>query len=104
MNESTSSRRFPFWFLATAAAIVLLGAYVGGYFGLGRYSLVPEGMHGFSWRSPVQHHRYFPGSVLTVAYYPLGWIECRFRGEQVLISQTHSSVGEESTGKLFTLP
>ncbi|MAG95056.1 MAG: hypothetical protein CMJ48_15125 [Planctomycetaceae bacterium] len=59
---------------------LLLSAYVGGYFGLGEH----DRRRTASGTESV-HRRAFPHAVLSTFYYPMGWIECRVRGEWVLL-------------------
>jgi hypothetical protein len=74
MAESPTSRRPTGWLTATAIVLVLLGAYAGGYFGLGKYR------HDGAYGCP---ERVFPHGRLMDVYYPLGWIECRLRGDML---------------------
>jgi hypothetical protein len=78
MTESPASRRVPNWLPATAVVLVLLGAYVGGYFWLGEYGMVDL--------DEVCHIRDFPNTTFATAYRPMGWVECRIRRQPVVFS------------------
>ena len=78
MSKSPTSRRTSPWLPATAGVLVLLVAYVGGYFLLDEYHVNRFGSLTF-------HNRRFANGAFVNAYYPMCWIECRVRGEDVML-------------------
>lgn len=76
--------------------LVLLGAYAGGYFWLVEYALARGGVfHGRV--IGTFHERRFSHATFLAIYYPMGWIACRSRGEQVILSAiTYSRSGKDS--------
>ncbi|MEO2031475.1 MAG: hypothetical protein ABGZ35_05270 [Planctomycetaceae bacterium] len=94
----SQSRRTSPWLTATAVVLVLLGAYVGGYFWLGEY-------HPWLARDDtgtamvVVHERAFRYRATQLAYYPMGYVECVSRREPVVLrvfdgKQLHKAIFE----------
>jgi hypothetical protein len=71
-------RHTSIWLTAIAIALVLLGAYVGGYFWLGEYE-VDRVLHDGA------HWRVYSSSEIKACYRPMAWCECRVRGESVVL-------------------
>lgn len=70
---------------ATAVLLTFVGTYVGGYFVLGRYHC-PEVCGTFSQEDELtKHTRQFQSNTVQRVYYPMGWLECRFRDEPVFL-------------------
>ena len=73
-------KRHTGWLTAAAVVLVLLGAYVCGYFVLGEYEEFI-----FDGSPDTMHVRRFSSGISLTAYYPVGWIECHLRGDSVHI-------------------
>ncbi len=78
-----ASRRKNNWYVIVAI-LVLLGVYVGSYFVLGEYE------DGFL---EVACERNFSSEALMYVFSPIGLIEAKLRGGDVLLTQT-SGVGD----------
>ncbi len=83
MSDSPASQRKTVWSIVTAV-MLLLSAYVGGYFALGKH-MSGTVLHYNTGETSTQHHRCFQHSPLVTIYYPMGWIECRVRSERVVL-------------------
>ena len=89
-------RRTSGWLTAAAFVLVLLGAYVGGYFVLSEYQ--PSiNLVGDDLTVVPSHGRGFDFFALETAYYPMGWIECRVRGEEVFFMVGRNGVSYGNT-------
>jgi hypothetical protein len=83
MSENPQSKRRG-WALPLVPLIVLGALYVAGYFALGKYlSQTAYNVGGHSFK--VGHVRSFRFPMIQLAYYPMGWLESRIRGENVVL-------------------
>jgi hypothetical protein len=61
-----------------ACAALILAAYLSGYFVCSKYSII---------ESPFRlHYREFPNKEFRAAYWPMGWLECRIRQQEVCLT------------------
>ena len=70
MSDSPASQRKTVWSIVTAV-MLLLSAYVGGYFALGKH-MSGTVLHYNTGETSTQHHRCFQHSPLVTIYYPMG--------------------------------
>ena len=103
MVDSPPARRTHPYLTATVVVLVLLAGYVGGYFWLGEYErLWDPALVGPLIMPDQVHVRSYSHLIVKSAYVPLGWVECRLRGEHVLLLTTDDPLLLEST--LFDPP
>ena len=84
---------------ALIGLLLILPAYVGGYYLLGdcRSYLIQADIFGQS-DLEICHFRHFNSGVLRIAFGPLGWAEAKLRGERVRLSSPGASNDYETGG------
>jgi hypothetical protein len=58
--------------------VVMLAAHVSGYFLLSNYARIGPPFH--------EHIREFPNKGIRTMYLPMGWLECKIRGQSVSVT------------------
>lgn len=76
------------WIAVVATTLAVGGAYVGGYFALGRYRQFDDLNAGFEAASIVQYERAFSFRALTRLYGPMSALESSVRGVNVELRTT----------------